>query len=312
VKELTVLSGKGGTGKTSLVASFASLAGGAVLADCDVDAADLHLILHPRVVDRSDFRGGKEARIDPDLCSGCLVCADLCRFDAAAGGGPADSLAMETCTIDPLACEGCGVCARFCPVGAISLEEVVQGEWFVSETRHGPMVHARLGPAAENSGKLVSIIRERARKLAGEENRDLVIVDGSPGIGCPVIASVTGSDLVLAVAEPTLSGMHDLERVASLAAHFGTPLVVAVNKCDLNTEMADRIAAWCEQNDIGVVGRIPYGKEFTAAMVAGVSVVEHGSGDCARAIEALWENTLGVLRNGRSGRGGSNGRNGRS
>ncbi len=304
MKELTVISGKGGTGKTSLVASFAALAQSKVIADCDVDAADLHLVTAPRTVERRSFTGGKEAVIDPDLCNGCGFCLDLCRFGAISAGGSASSIAGEACTIDPFLCEGCGVCARFCEAGAIELDERTQGEWYISDTRLGPMVHARLGIAAENSGKLVSIIRNRAREIAREKSLEFVMVDGSPGIGCPVIASITGCDLVMAVTEPTLSGRHDLERVADLTAHFGIPLIVAVNKFDLNEAVAREIEEWCAEKKIAVAGRIPYCADFTAAMIACRSVVEYCDRAASSAIRELWTVTVEMLRNGedRSGR----------
>lgn len=296
MKELSVISGKGGTGKTSLVASFAALEQNKVIADCDVDAADLHLVTDPRTVEKHTFKGGKEAHVDPALCTGCGVCLDLCRFGAVSAGGPPSSSAMETCVIDRSSCEGCGVCARFCDADAIALDECVQGEWFMSETRLGPMVHARLGIAAENSGKLVSVIRNRAREIAQGRQLDLIVVDGSPGIGCPVIASITGSDHVLAVTEPTLSGLHDLERVADLAGHFGIPLSVAVNKYDLNEAVTGEIEEWCARKAIAVAGRIPYCDDFTSAMIACQSVVEFSDNAASAAIKELWTNTRNLLR----------------
>jgi len=297
VKELTVISGKGGTGKTSLVASFAALARSKVIADCDVDAADLHLVTEPRLVERHSFTGGKTARIDEALCNGCATCADLCRFGAISADGPSNALTVETYAIDPLACEGCGVCVRFCEAGAIEFTETVQGEWFLSETRVGPMVHARLGIAAENSGKLVSLIRSRAREIATEKNLELIVVDGSPGIGCPVIASITACDLVMAVTEPTLSGLHDLKRVADLTAHFGIRLIVAINKFDLNEAVTREIEEWCAEKEIAVAGRIPYSGDFTAAMIACASVVEFAESPAATAIKSLWIATERALRN---------------
>ncbi len=297
MKELTVISGKGGTGKTSLVASFAALARSKVIADCDVDAADLHLVTEPRLVERHSFTGGKTARIDEALCNGCATCADLCRFGAISADGPSNALTVETYAIDPLACEGCGVCVRFCEAGAIEFTETVQGEWFLSETRVGPMVHARLGIAAENSGKLVSLIRSRAREIATEKNLELIVVDGSPGIGCPVIASITACDLVMAVTEPTLSGLHDLKRVADLTAHFGIRLIVAINKFDLNEAVTREIEEWCAEKEIAVAGRIPYSGDFTAAMIACASVVEFAESPAATAIKSLWIATERALRN---------------
>jgi len=295
VKELTVISGKGGTGKTSLVASFAALARNTIVADCDVDAADLHLVLAPQVVKKTPFVGGLKAHIDPESCTGCATCADLCRFEAVAAQGPPNAFTVETYTIDPIACEGCGVCAHFCDAEAITLKDAVQGEWFVSETRHGPMVHARLGIAAENSGKLVSIIRAAARQLAEEHGEELVIVDGSPGIGCPVIASVTGCHLVMVVTEPTLSGVHDLERVIGLAEHFSIPAAVVINKHDLNPEITGDVMSWCREKGVLVAGKIPYSPDFVQAMVASESVVEMGDGPAADAIKQIWRKTAGLL-----------------
>lgn len=289
IRELSVVSGKGGTGKTSIVASFASQDGGAVLADCDVDASNLHLLLEPDIMEHEIFRAGYVARIREALCTGCGECRILCRFDAVKtkNGG--------SFFIDEIACEGCGVCAHFCLEKAVELSEKDSGEWFVSETRHGPMVHAKLGVAAENSGKLVSKIRTRARELAREKHLGLVIVDGSPGIGCPVIASVTGSDLVLAVTEPTLSGRHDLERVVGLADHFKTPLAVAVNKFDLNESMWRGIEEWCGKRGIPVLGRIPYSNEFMAAMAEGKSVNEYGDGPASESLTELWNRTRDLI-----------------
>ena len=195
MKELVVVSGKGGTGKTSIVASFAVLAEGAVLADCDVDASDLHLVLEPTVLREEEFSGGSRARILSDVCVGCAKCEQLCRFDAVRCDGPGNDFVEKTYRVDPIACEGCGVCAHFCPAEAIEFAPVVNGHWYVSETRCGPMVHAKLGIAEENSGKLVSVVRQEAKKTAGERGLDLVLVDGAPDIGCPVIASITASSL---------------------------------------------------------------------------------------------------------------------
>jgi MinD superfamily P-loop ATPase len=295
VKEIVVLSGKGGTGKTSLVACLAALADGKVLADCDVDAADLHLVLAPRVLSREQFRGGKQARIVPDRCAACGECALYCRFDAVRFDGPASDVVEKTYRVDPIACEGCGVCVHVCPALAIELAPVVSGEWYVSETRHGPLVHARLRPAGENSGKLVTIVRTRARAIAEERSLDLVIADGAPGIGCPVIASVAGASMVLGVAEATLSGKHDLERLAGLTDHFGTPMLVCVNKADLNGEVTTAIDRWCKARGIPVVGRIPYDHRFTEAQVQGKSLVELGDGATARAVRTVWQETRTAL-----------------
>jgi MinD superfamily P-loop ATPase len=287
MKELVVISGKGGTGKTSLVASFAALARDAVLADCDVDAADLHLVLSPTVVRREEFRSGRQAVIRQADCIGCGACLAHCRFEAVKMNGRAAGEA--TFTIDPVSCEGCGVCVRFCPEGAIDFPERVCGEWFVSETRFGPMVHARLGIAAENSGKLVSLVRKEARHIAQQQGKALILVDGPPGIGCPVIASVAGATAVLAVTEPTLSGEHDLERVLKLAWHFDVEALVCVNKWDINQEMAERIERKATRAGAMVVERIPYDRAVTDAQVSGRTVIEHGDGAAAQSIRQVWE-----------------------
>jgi len=285
MKELVVISGKGGTGKTSLTASFAVLADRPVIADCDVDAADLHLILAPRVNEWHEFRSGHEAVIRPAVCIGCGACLAYCRFEAVRMNGRGAGEA--TFSIDPLSCESCGVCVRFCPVEAIDYPERVCGEWMVSETRCGPMVHARLGVAAENSGKLVATVRREARRIAEEEGHPLVLVDGPPGIGCPVIASVTGASLVLAVTEPTVAGEHDLERVLSLARHFTIPAAVCVNKWDLNAEMTERIENKAYQAGARVVGRIRYDRTVTLAQMQERTVVET-DGPAAEDVRRVW------------------------
>ena len=290
MKEIVVISGKGGTGKTSIVASFAALADSAVLADCDVDAADLHLVLGPDVKQTRDFSGGKSASIITDKCIGCGKCEEVCNFDAALFNGPANDVVERTYTIDSIACEGCKVCVEFCPVDAIEFKDAVNGQWFISDTRFGPMVHARLGIAQENSGKLVSLIRKEAKKIATEQNKDLIIADGSPGIGCPVIASITGADLVLIVTEPTLSGKHDLQRVAQLAANFKIPTLVCINKADINPEISDEIEKDAQSRGIKVAGRIRYTEAFTKAQIMKCSVVEYTSGAVTEDIKALWRN----------------------
>ncbi len=287
MKEIVVISGKGGTGKTSIAACFAVLAREAVVVDCDVDAADLHLLLTPRVVRRSEFRSGREAVIRRESCTRCGICFDLCRFKAVAAPGPADG--DGSYAVDPASCEGCGVCVRFCPAGAIDFPERLSGVWMVSETRCGPMVHARLGTAAENSGKLVSTVRREARRVAEETGRSLVIVDGPPGIGCPVIASLTGAALVVVVTEPTVSGEHDLERVLALARHFGIPAAVCVNKWDINPGMAGRIEALALRAGAGLAGRIRYDVEVTRAQIECLTAVETGA-PSAKDIAAVWEN----------------------
>jgi MinD superfamily P-loop ATPase len=295
MKEMVVISGKGGTGKTSIVASFAALAKNAVMADCDVDAADLHLLLAPDIKQTQDFVGGKLAAVVVEKCVGCGQCKEVCNFDAVRLDGPVNDIVEKTYTIDPVSCEGCGVCARFCPVDAIKFEDAVNGQWFVSETRFGAMVHARLGVAQENSGKLVSLIRKEAKQIAAERDNDLIIVDGPPGIGCPVIASVTGADLVVAVTEPTLSGRHDLDRVVELTRHFGIPTVICINKCDINGELTEEIRNTADKNNLKIVGEIPYNPAVTKAQVAGKSVVEYSNDSFKDHIISLWESVIGTL-----------------
>jgi MinD superfamily P-loop ATPase len=286
ITELAVVSGKGGTGKTSLTASLAVLAGRSVVADCDVDAADLHLILSPQVRERRVFYSGNTAVIREADCAGCGECMALCRFDAVRRRSRPDGTPFFV--VDPAACEGCGVCVRFCPQKVIDFPERANGEWMVSETRAGPMVHARLNAAAENSGKLVSTVRQEARRLAGEKRLRLILVDGPPGIGCPVIASVTGATQVLVVTEPTVSGEHDLERILALARHFKIPASVCVNKWDLNRGMTERIEAESRRAGARVVSRIRYDPAVTAAQMQEKAVVETPS-PCAEDIRRIWQ-----------------------
>jgi MinD superfamily P-loop ATPase len=283
MRELVIISGKGGTGKTSVTASFAVLADRPVIADCDVDAADLHLVLSPRVNERHSFRSGHEAVIREKDCSGCGICRDYCRFDAVERNDESGAY-----TIDPVACEGCGVCVRFCPEHAIDFPETVCGEWMVSDTRCGPMVHAQLGVAAENSGKLVSTVRREARRIALMDNRSIILVDGPPGIGCPVIASLTGASQVLVVTEPTVSGEHDLERVLSLTNHFEIPTTICVNKWDLNPEMTQRIEDKARRSGADIAGRIRYDRAVTQAQIQAKAVVEI-TAPCAEDIQAIWK-----------------------
>ena len=293
VRELVIISGKGGTGKTSIVASFASLAQQAVLADCDVDAADLHLILEPSIQRREKFSGGSRARIMAGHCTACGKCEEVCRFDAVFYDGPGNGMVERTFRVDPIACEGCGVCAYFCCEDAIEFAPAVNGEWYISEMRYGPMVHAKLGVAEENSGKLVSIVRTQAKALAEERGYDLVLIDGSPGIGCPVIASITGADLVLVVTEPTLSGEHDLERVADLAGHFGIPTMVCVNKWDLNEAITSRIESRAQERGMQFAGRVRYDRAVTEAQIEKKAVVEYQEDGCAEDIRRLWDSVSG-------------------
>ncbi len=275
MKELVVISGKGGTGKTSIVASLAALAENKVTVDCDVDAADLHLVLDPGVIYKEDFCGGKTAKINPDKCIACGKCFELCNFNAIS----------NSIKIDKIKCEGCSVCAYFCPVNAIEMIDKKSGEWFESDTRFGKLVHAKLGIAEDNSGKLVTKIRNHARMAAKKENAELIIIDGSPGVGCPVIASISGADLVLIVTEPTMSAIHDAKRVFELTRHFKIPACMCINKYDLNLELTAEL----ESLGIEIVGKIPYSKDFTEAMIKGISVIEHTKSAAAEEIKHIWK-----------------------
>jgi MinD superfamily P-loop ATPase len=279
MKQIVVISGKGGTGKTVLTASFASLAKNKVMADCDVDAADLHLLLQPEIKERHEFRSGVTATIDKELCQGCGECISVCRFNAISGDF----------TIDPISCEGCTICSYVCPVGAIKLEENMSGEWFVSETKYGPFVHAKLGIAEENSGKLVSVVRQKAKEIAEKENLDYVIIDGPPGIGCPVIASLANVDLAMIVTEPTLSGIHDMERVALVSKHFKVTTKVVINKFDINQENTEEIKKICQKENIEVVAQLPFSQKVSESIVQGVPLVEFCSNGIVREVSSLWE-----------------------
>lgn len=295
MKELIVISGKGGTGKTSIVASFAALAAKIVLADCDVDAADLHLVLNPHIDYREDFSGGKKASVLEDACVACDRCIDECRFDAIHYPQNNDGSTAAVPHINKIHCEGCGVCYRVCPADAIAFEQAINGEWYISTTKYGPMVHARLGMAEGNSGKLVTLVRQEARKIAERDALEYIIVDGSPGIGCPVIASITGADLVLVVTEPTLSGKHDLMRVSQLARHFRIPTLVCINKWDINPEITADIEREAKENGMKVVGKVRYDTAITKAQVMRTSVVEYTGGAVSEDIKAMWKNVAYAL-----------------
>jgi MinD superfamily P-loop ATPase len=288
MKQLVILSGKGGTGKTSVAAAFAHLAAAgpdplrAVLADADVDAANLELVLSPDVLEKQEFIGGKAAVIEREKCVGCGICRDVCRFDAVSANG-------GIYEVDPIACEGCAVCFYRCPEEAIRMEEQLAGHWLRSDSRYGPLFHAELRPAQENSGKLVTLLKQQARLLARDERYDLLIVDGPPGIGCPVISAAAGADLVLVVSEPTAAGIHDMERVLATAGHFGVPALVCVNKADLYPEGAARIEEFCRNRGIEMAGRIPFDVVVTEAMVHGQPVTAYQpDGEVAQALRAVW------------------------
>jgi len=279
MKQIVVISGKGGTGKSVITGAFGALAANKVMADCDVDAADLHLLLCPEVREQHPFRSGFTARIDPEKCIGCGQCVDVCRFEAIS----------PDYRVDPIACEGCLFCRLICPVGAVLAEENESGEWFVSETRFGTMVHAKLGIAEENSGKLVSLVRQKAKELAEEQKADWVIIDGSPGIGCPVIASLSGMDCAVVVTEPTLSGLHDAARVSSVARHFGVPVKFIINKYDLNPEVTCSIEDYCSQNGIEVLGKVEFDPYVVQSMVCGKTIIEYKDGPAKKSVKKIWE-----------------------
>ncbi|MBE9512577.1 MAG: ATP-binding protein [Chloroflexi bacterium] len=278
MKEVVVLSGKGGTGKTSIVASLASLAKSKVMVDCDVDAADLYLLLKPVAQENHEFWSGQKAVITQDRCTECGLCRELCRFEAI----------NDRFVVDPVSCEGCGFCYNICPVDAITMSESLSGHWFVSQTRYGPLVHARLGIAQENSGKLVALVRQEAKQIAEVQGLSYIISDGPPGIGCPVISSISGVDLVLIVTEPTLSGMHDLERVIGVCHHFAVPVIVGINKYDINEDNSHQIEHYCHSQKIEIAARIPFDNVVTEALVQGLPVVEYSQNTVAHEIARLW------------------------
>jgi len=286
MKQIAVVSGKGGTGKTSITAAFASLAKNAVFADCDVDAADLHLILKPTIKQTMPFHGLQIASIDTDICIDCKKCYQSCRFGAI----------RENITLIKESCEGCGVCAYVCPVDAIRMIERDSGFAYISDTRFGPMAHAVLNTAEEASGKLVTVVRNNAKQLAEGEDKDLILIDGPPGIGCPVIASVTGVDLVVIVTEPTLSAIHDMERVFGVTQHFGIPAVVCVNKSTINPENTLQIEQYCKDNVLQVVGKIPYDTAITEAMIHEQSIIEFSDGMLSEEIQEMWHRILERLQ----------------
>ncbi|HPA56386.1 MAG TPA: ATP-binding protein [bacterium] len=288
MKEIVVISGKGGTGKTSISSSLFALSGKSVAADCDVDAADMFIVLEPEIVRKSDFYSGRVAVIDNNKCTNCGVCRELCRFDSI-------SVRSGMHFIDGNECEGCKVCVEFCPEKAIDFIERLCGEWFVSNTRFGPFVHAKLGIGAENSGKLVTLVRKEAKRIAVENGSDYIIIDGPPGIGCPVIASVTGADAVLIVTEPTLSGFHDLKRVMSLAKHFGIKTAVVVNRWDVNSEMTDNIEEYAQNEGAFVAGRVSYSSDFTDAQIMKRTVVEMKKGKTYNEVNLIWEKLLNLI-----------------
>jgi MinD superfamily P-loop ATPase len=280
MKKITVISGKGGTGKTSIAGSFAVFADNeAVMADGDVDAANLSLLMNHKLLEEHEFRASSIAKIDPEQCNQCDLCRDLCRFSAISG----------EYVVNPVACEGCALCYHACPSRAVIMQETVSGHWFVSDTPYGTLVHARLGIAEENSGKLVTTVRNRAQELAKETGKEYVIIDGPPGIGCPVIASLSGVDLALIVTEPTVSGIHDLERVVAVCNHFGVPASVCINRYDLDEKQSAVIASYCNDRGLPLAGMIPFDRLFVEAMLAGVPVTAYRQGMLCNDIKKIWE-----------------------
>jgi MinD superfamily P-loop ATPase len=284
--QISIVSGKGGTGKTTITGAFSYLFKKSVIADCDVDAADLHLIVDPKILKSEIFEGGQTAKIDKSKCAQCGTCIELCRFDAI----------NDNFEIDPLACEGCGVCVWNCPATAISMEPDNSGEWYVSETTFGPLVHAKLGPGQENSGKLVTLVRNTASKIAEEKGLETVLIDGPPGIGCAAMASLTGVDSALIVAEPTLSGAHDFKRIVELIHQFKIKGFACINKSDLNNDQTESIIRLCQEKGVTFLGGIPFSLGVIKAMVNGKTIMEFKEDKAAMAISQIWQNFLNFSR----------------
>ncbi|SKA77555.1 MinD superfamily P-loop ATPase, contains an inserted ferredoxin domain [Paucidesulfovibrio gracilis DSM 16080] len=285
MKQLVVISGKGGTGKTSVTAALAGLGPDKVLADCDVDAADLHLVLHPTIEETTPFVSGEQPELDPAICTSCGLCREHCRFDAI----------NEDFQIMPEHCEGCGVCAYVCPVQAVTMHPRTCGEQYRSSTRFGPMIHAALGIGEENSGKLVTSVRQQAKEVAEEQNINLVLVDGSPGVGCPVIASLTDADLAVMVAEPTISAVHDLKRVHQLTQHFKMPSTLIINKSGINPELEEELRQYCASHAIPVLGALPYDDNVTKAQINGQTIYEYDPDGLGRSISSIWNSLESLL-----------------
>jgi MinD superfamily P-loop ATPase len=278
MKEIVVISGKGGTGKTVVTAALAYLAKNKVMADCDVDAADLHLLLRPQIKEEGKFRSGATAVVDKNKCIACGKCLEVCRFSAV----------YSDFTIDPISCEGCAFCSNVCPASAIQMKENLSGQWFVSDTRFGPFVHARLGIAEENSGKLVALVKKKAKELAKKQKASFVIVDGSPGIGCPVIASLSGADCAIVVTEPTLSGLADAKRVIDVAKHFKIPVKLIINKFDLNLEVSEKIEKYCKEDNIDILGKLPFDKSVVEAITVQKTLPEAASDNIKKIVANIW------------------------
>jgi MinD superfamily P-loop ATPase len=284
IKQLAIVSGKGGTGKTTIAAAFAALAKNKVMVDCDVDAADLHILLQPKILTQEKYFGGRSPHVDLEKCTQCVLCNEICRFHAIDNG-----------VVNSISCEGCGFCSHICPESAITMEEAFSGDWFVSDTPYGPFIHARLGIGKENSGKLVTVVRKQATEIAKEKHLNLILIDGPPGIGCPVTASMTGVDLVLAITEPTLSGIHDLERILKLSDHFKIPSMVCINKFDLNLENSDHIASYCKKNGSRLIGQIPYEPKVVEALVQKKTIMDYPCNGVQGIVHQMWKEVTNFL-----------------
>lgn len=283
MKQILVISGKGGTGKTIVAASLVVLAKKSLIADCDVDAADLHLLLHPEIKQTRDFTGLPKAIIDQGKCTGCGECIKVCKYNAILKNDDSQY------RIDTISCEGCAVCTHICPAQAISMEEHKAGQWFISETQFGTMVHAKLGIAEENSGMLVTTVRKEAQAIAQKNNLEYVIIDGPPGIGCPVIASLTGVDIALIVTEPTLSGIHDMTRVLKLTDSLGIKAACVINKYDININNTEKISDLCYNTETPILGQIPYDESVIESIVAGVPLPMHVDNNTTAILEQIWQ-----------------------
>ncbi|MEA3400875.1 MAG: ATP-binding protein [Armatimonadota bacterium] len=284
LKQITIVSGKGGTGKTTTVAAFAALSEDKVIADCDVDASNLYLLMHPNDTEQGEFVGAKIAVRDEDACMKSGMCEKHCRFEA-----------ITVDEVDELACEGCGMCVVVCPTNALRLQPVVVGHWFTGECKYGPMAHARLLPAAESSGRLVTLVRQKAENLAYEHDLPLILIDGPPGLGCTTTAALADADMAVVLTEPTLSGIHDMERQIQMVEHFGQRSAIIINKADLNSENAQRLRTWCAQKDLPILGEIPWDPTVTDALAQEMPLVEHNDGPAAQAMREAWERTADLI-----------------
>ncbi len=284
MKEITILSGKGGTGKTSITAAIASVAENAVFCDNDVDAADLHLIFDPEIQEEHTFFSGYKATIHDDACTRCGICYDHCRFDAI------HYKELGGLYVNHFQCEGCRLCERVCPVNAITSERNSNNYWYISDTRFGKLVHAKMGPGEENSGKLVSEIRGQAKSIAKQNGAGYVINDGPPGIGCAAISSVTGTNAVLLVIEPTHSGFHDIKRVTDLIDSFNIPSFAVINKYDINKEVVGEIVEFLAGKNIPLLAKLPFDKQMVEAMVNGKTIVEYApDSEISQKIKEVWD-----------------------